>query len=43
MEPNFVDYDLIVNESEIFIEERSKEEKVEESMKILSFFVKKWK
>jgi hypothetical protein len=41
MEPNIVDYDLIVNESEIFIEERSKEEIFEESMKILSFLFKK--
>jgi hypothetical protein len=40
MEPNVVDYDLIINESEIFAEERSKEEKVEESMKIFSFLSK---
>jgi hypothetical protein len=41
MEPNIVDYDLIVNESEIFIEERFKGKKVEKSMKILSFLFKK--
>jgi hypothetical protein len=40
MEPNVVDYDLIINESEIFVEEIIKEEKVEESMKILSFLSK---
>jgi len=32
MDPNVVDYDLIVNESEIFAQEKSKEEKVEEYM-----------
>jgi len=32
MDPNVIDYDLIVNESEIFAQEKSKEEKVEEYM-----------
>jgi hypothetical protein len=30
MDPNVVDYDLFVNESEIFAQDKSKEEKVEE-------------
>jgi hypothetical protein len=31
MDPNVVDYNIIVNESEIFAQEKSEEEKVEES------------
>ncbi len=30
MDPKVVDYDPIANESEIFVQEKSKEEKVEE-------------
>jgi hypothetical protein len=30
MDPNVVDYDIIVNESEIFAQEKSEKEKVEE-------------
>ncbi len=32
MDPIVVDYDLIVNESENFVQEKSKKEKVEQSM-----------
>jgi hypothetical protein len=35
MDPNVVDYHIIVNESEIFAQEKSKEEKVEKHVIIL--------
>ncbi len=36
MDPNVVDYDLIVNESENFVQEKSKKEKVEKFVITLS-------
>jgi hypothetical protein len=40
MVPNVVEYDLIINENEIFAQEKSKDEKVEEFVIISSFISK---